>query len=38
MVRIIEEAEKDLGRAINRRRNAVFAEMQQALATSSNFL
>lgn len=34
MVRIIEEAEKDLGRSINRRRNAVFAEMQQALTTS----
>lgn len=34
MVRIIEEAEKDLNRAINRRRNAVFVEMQQALTTS----
>jgi pyruvate kinase len=36
MVRIIEEAEKDLGRAINRRRNAVFVEMQQALTSSVN--
>lgn len=34
MVRIIEEAEKDLGRAINRRRNAIFVEMQHALTTS----
>jgi pyruvate kinase len=34
MVRIIEEAEKDLNRSINRRRNAVFVEMQQALTTS----
>jgi len=34
MVRIIEEAEKDLSRAINRRRNAVFVEMQQALTAS----
>jgi hypothetical protein len=34
MVRIIEEAEKDLSRAINRRRNAVFVEMQQALTSS----
>lgn len=34
MVRIIEEAEKDLSRAINRRRNAIFMEMQQALSTS----
>jgi len=35
MVRIIEEAEKDLNRSIHRRRNAVFAEMQQALTTSA---
>lgn len=34
MVRIIEEAEKDLSRAINRRRNAIFLEMQQALTLS----
>jgi len=35
MVRIIEEAEKDLSRSINRRRNAVFVEMQQALQTTA---
>jgi len=34
MVRIIEEAEKDLLRAIHRKRNAVFVEMQQALSTT----
>lgn len=35
MVRIIEEAEKDLKLAVTRRRNAVFVEMQQALTTSA---
>lgn len=35
MVRIIEEAEKDLSSSVTRRRNAVFLEMQQALLTSA---
>jgi len=34
MVRIIEEAEKDLDQSIHRRRNAVFVEMQEALTVT----
>lgn len=35
MVRIIEEAEKDLSTSVHRKRNAIFLELQNTLSTSS---